>query len=76
MIKISIIYFIQIRQTDDFPSTGTRLVCNNPQCVSHRIDARRIVGKYKRWTFSDSADKGARFVTLPYVVSAVCIAPN
>ena len=22
-----IIYFIQIRHTDDFPSTGTRLVC-------------------------------------------------
>ena len=31
IIKIIILYFIQIRHTDDFPSTGTRLVrliCN------------------------------------------------
>ena len=27
IIKIIILYFIQIRHTDDFPSTGTRLVC-------------------------------------------------
>ena len=26
IIKIVILYFIQIRHTDDFPSTGTRLV--------------------------------------------------
>ena len=26
IIKINILYFIQIRHTDDFPSTGTRLV--------------------------------------------------
>ena len=26
IIKISILYFIQIRHTDNFPSTGTRLV--------------------------------------------------
>ena len=26
IIKIIILYFIQIRQSDDFPSTGTRLV--------------------------------------------------
>ena len=26
IIKNSILYFIQIRHTDDFPSTGTRLV--------------------------------------------------
>ena len=26
IIKIIILYFIQIRHTDDFPSTGTRLV--------------------------------------------------
>ena len=25
VIKIIILYFIQIRHTDDFPSTGTRL---------------------------------------------------
>ena len=26
IIKIIILYFIQIRHTDDFPSTGTRLI--------------------------------------------------
>ena len=26
IIKIIIVYFIQIRHTDDFPSTGTRLM--------------------------------------------------
>ena len=30
----------------------------------------------KLWTFSDSVDKRARFVTLTSVVSTVCIAPN
>ena len=29
IIKILILYFIQIRHTDDFPSTATRLVLNN-----------------------------------------------
>ena len=29
IIKIMILYFIQIRHIDDFPSTGTRLVINN-----------------------------------------------
>ena len=29
IIKISILYFIQIRHTDDFPSTGTRVVVLN-----------------------------------------------
>ena len=29
IIKIIILYFIQIRHTDDFPSTGTRLVRYN-----------------------------------------------
>ena len=29
IIKIIILYFIQIRHTDDFPSTGTRLVLYN-----------------------------------------------
>ena len=29
IIKIIILYFIQIRHTDDFPSTGTRLVYNS-----------------------------------------------
>ena len=31
IIKIIIVYFIQIRHTDDFPSTGTRLVYINSQ---------------------------------------------
>ena len=30
IIKIIILYFIQIRHTDDFPSTDTRLVALNP----------------------------------------------
>ena len=29
IIKNIILYFIEIRHTDDFPSTGTRLVANN-----------------------------------------------
>ena len=29
IIKNIILYFIQIRHTDDFPSTGTRLVTHN-----------------------------------------------
>ena len=29
IIKIIILYFIQIRHTDNFPSTGSRLVQNN-----------------------------------------------
>ena len=29
IIKIIILYFIQIIHIDDFPSTGTRLVINN-----------------------------------------------
>ena len=29
IIKIIILYFIQIRHTDDFPPTGTPASCNN-----------------------------------------------
>ena len=29
IINIIILYFIQIRHTDDFPSTGTGIVCIN-----------------------------------------------
>ena len=29
IIKVIILYFIQIRYTDNFPSTGTQLVTNN-----------------------------------------------
>ena len=32
IIKTNILYFIQIRHTDDFPSTGTRLVSCNLSC--------------------------------------------
>ena len=34
IIKIIFLYFIQIRHTDDFPSMGTRLVCNNVVIMS------------------------------------------
>ena len=40
IIKISILYFIQIRPTDDFPSTGTRLVYDN---CSRSLDAPMLV---------------------------------
>ena len=33
IIKIIILYFIQIRHSDDFPSTGTRLVMYNSTTV-------------------------------------------
>ena len=32
IIKNIILYFIQIRHTDDFPSTGTRLVGDKCPC--------------------------------------------
>ena len=35
IIKIIILYFIQIRHTDDFPSTGTRLVNYNSSSIVH-----------------------------------------
>ena len=41
IIKIMIQYFIQIRHTDDFPSTGTRLVFII-LIISHRIDGLRL----------------------------------
>ena len=38
IIKIIILYFIQIRHNDDFPSTGTRLVIYNASfCTVHRV---------------------------------------
>ena len=48
IIKIIILYFIQIRHTDDFPSTGTRLVfiidLEGPVVQqSHDIDAFETV---------------------------------
>ena len=35
MIKIIILYFIQIRHTDDFPPTGTLLVYSNSPSAYH-----------------------------------------
>ena len=37
IIKIIILYFIQIRHTDDFPSTGTRLVQDNARDHAARL---------------------------------------
>ena len=34
--KIIILYFIQIRHTDDFPSTGTRLEVSNVAIIVAR----------------------------------------
>ena len=33
IIKIIFLYFIEIAHTDDFPSTGTRLVNDNTRCI-------------------------------------------
>ena len=38
IIKIIIQFFIQIRHTDDFPSTGTRLVFINSLCQCRSFD--------------------------------------
>ena len=38
IIKIGILYFIQIRHTDDFPSTSTRLVVITNAVVSTKSD--------------------------------------
>ena len=40
----NIIYFIQIRHTDDVPSTGTRLVCCNSQSVP--VHTNMLSAKY------------------------------
>ena len=42
IIQIIILYFIQIRHTDDFPSTGTRLVTINSRC--RRFDLLLFTG--------------------------------
>ena len=45
IIKIIILYFIQIRHTDDFPSTGTRLVgIMQFACQEHRFRPGNVVG--------------------------------
>ena len=38
IIKNIIIYFIQIRHTDDFPSTGSRLVWINKYITDRHVD--------------------------------------
>ena len=64
IIKIIFLYFIQIRHTDDFPSTGTRLVlvmeligrkistaCSAEDCVRRRsCDRCRASGRIARHT--------------------------
>ena len=47
IIKIIILYFIQITHTDDFPSTGTRLVHN---VVSNTLLTIHI-SRYMRMTY-------------------------
>ena len=39
IITIIILYFIQIRHTDDFPQTGTRLVYTNAPMLTDGINA-------------------------------------
>ena len=45
IIKMSILYFIQIRRTEDFTSTGTRLVFNNDPRNLMRSCDRQTVAK-------------------------------
>ena len=45
IIKIIILYFIQIRHTDDFPSTGTRLVLDNEWSVEIASTSREMTGQ-------------------------------
>ena len=52
IIKIIILYFIQIRHTDDFPSTGTRLVS-----INFRKHKKYIRGKMSMYSVN-----GARFL--------------
>ena len=43
IIKIIILYFIQIRHTNDFPSTGTRLVIFNNTHSTDKKHLKRVV---------------------------------
>ena len=46
VIKIIILYFIQIRHTDDFPPTGTLLVLNKVRC---HVFTLRLYVVYKKY---------------------------
>ena len=50
IIKIIFIYFIDIAHTDDFPSTGTRLVSNehlnSTTCISIHYKHFRLLNTY------------------------------
>ena len=46
IINIIILYFIQITHTDDFPSTGTRLVISNSMNTS---ELGAVLKNASRW---------------------------
>ena len=48
IINIIILYFIQIRHTDDLPSTGTGLVLHKSVCMSVCLSVCLSVGARKR----------------------------
>ena len=48
IIKIIILYFIQIRHTDDFPSTGTRLVIIMAELQLFNV-AGYLIEEKRRW---------------------------
>ena len=45
IIQLIILYFIQIRHTDDLPSTGTRLVCITSKLCSNVVGTLPMGGK-------------------------------
>ena len=53
LIKISILYFIQIRHTADFPSTGTRLVYTNDDTRTglERVTLHCLTVNFRAWRF-------------------------
>ena len=51
IIKIIILYFIQIRHTDDFPSTGTRLVYTMGQSLEQTISRKLKSGTHDKPNF-------------------------
>ena len=70
IIKIMILYFIQIRHTDDFPSTGTRLV--HLTIISERIielEHNRSVQSTNKWHLSI----GTHFEILTHIKKRVSL---
>ena len=64
-IKIIILYFIQFGHTDDFPSTGTRLV----RCKNLTLTIRDSVSLVER----GSSVVGAPFQNLGKLVYPTCL---